>query len=489
MVEIAGLLYWLGALLPIYAVYKFTEPEMVQTEADLACHVYIAGVTGSGKTRLIFWWILQRIKRLGQALIATKDVSQLLPYIQLGDVNRVLLMRPYAPRPRGLNLFARYTNEPQERELIASQTVDLFKKLYSSFGDNMEELTYHGALAILEYSDATGQPVNLWDLYTFFQDDSYQSEVLHHVKHQTTRDAFAKAEARSVAATLRRLRKPAGNDFLLATLCQDDIDLEAVVRERLLLICDFDEGHLGESVANFLAQLVISKLQLVCNKRKGTERLFVIYADEFQDYLCEALTRGVFKLRSKKVSLHLSHQSRSAQFDTETQAAVLNCGSHYLFQTDPKDEKMARTIMGEAYKEFSFSRQPARRYVSRVRYGGFSRIEQGRTVDMPPEAHNEPEIERNNSRGPTREEIVSKVQARKVERDPIGGDLDSTEVIHDVGITDPIGGDSVVDRPGPANNRVHRAVQDRHQGPNNLIVLPQRSGRKRLQPPHEGDRR
>lgn len=358
--SIKSLLQFGGLGACIYALNKLIRERKItdidkykQTNEDRSCSTHIIGIPGSGKTYFAMWMFIRDIEKGKGALwLSTQGISNsdMLNYIPKHRINDVILLRPYAKRPRGINILRTYTNSELERTLVADSVVVLFKRLFENFGDNMEGILTSSVLALLEYAEKTNEKVSLWDLYIFLTDENYRMKVINRVENKIALDMLNetymdKKVQTSLHGLLRRMRKLLYHDQMVAFLSRkdDDVDLLEAVKQNKVIICDFLAGGvgsegIGKQNSSFLAELIVSKMQLISETRNINSPLFPLYLDEFQTYTSTSdnIKDFIDLNRQRRMPIILINQRRY-QLSKELQDAVDACGTRFIMKVNSHD--------------------------------------------------------------------------------------------------------------------------------------------------------
>lgn len=397
--------------------------DLHQTIEDRSCSTHIIGTQGSGKTYWAMQLFIKDIKKgYGALWMSTQGVknSDLLNKIPKERVKDVILLRPYSNKLLGINLLKTYTNTQLERSLVADSVVVLFKRLFGSFGDNMEAILTAGTLALLEYADKTNNTVSLWDLYILLSDSNYRSFIVQYVDNRAAFDMIMEIDDKenkmSLNALLRRFRKILYHDQITAFLSQkeNDVDLLKAVKQRKIIICDFLAGGLGsdgigKENSKFLAELIVSKFQLIAESRNKNSSLYPLYLDEFQTYTstAENIEDFIDLNRQRRMPVILINQRRF-QLPEALQKAVDSCGTKYIFQLNPNDWGHY-TKMFPQYED-EIEKLEHRQYIANIQSYGKHYDFIATTPDIKDGASLETEIIQNNTGEYTVNEIMNKIE-------------------------------------------------------------------------------
>ena len=416
-----------------YAIYKISKSnktsflyDLHQTIEDRSCSTHIIGVQGSGKTYFAIQMFVEDIKKgYGALWMSTQGIenSDLLNYIPDNKVSKVILFKPYTSNPLGINLLKTYTDTQLERSLIADSVVVLFKRLFDNFKDNMESILTASTLALLEFSNKTKEKVSLWDLYKFLTDCVYRYYIIDKVDNVVAIDMLAelndednKQVKSSLNALLRRFRKLLYHDQMLAFLSQkeNDIDLLKAVKQRKIIICDFLAGGvggkgIGKENSKFLAELIVSKFQLIAETRNINSSLYPLYLDEFQTYTSTSdnIKDFIDLNRQRRMPVILINQRRF-QLPKELADAVDACGTKYILKINSNDWQHYKK-MYQQYEE-EIEQLEHRDFIADIRSYGKNYDFISKTPDMPKKYNLGHIIERNNIGKYSVKEIINNIK-------------------------------------------------------------------------------
>lgn len=334
---------------------------------DRVRHLYTLGKTGVGKSTFLQNLIIQDL-RAGRG-IAVLDphgtlVQAVLPFVPQARINEVLLFRP-ADReyPVSFNIFrqgrSRYTSQFGQRTgspaLLTSHIVSIFKKQWSAFwGPRLEHVLRNAILAVAHDERAT-----LVFLYRFLTDETLRERVVERIEDPVVREFWAlewksygkSLQAEALAPVLNKLGAFIGNPVVRAIVGQvrSRIDLRAVMDQGQVLLADLSVGELGEDASHLLGGLLLSALHLGATGGPPGARPFLLYVDEFQNFVTDAIANVLSESRKFGLGLTLAHQYLG-QLPENLRLAVLgNAGTIVLFRLGAED---ARALEGEVNPPF-----------------------------------------------------------------------------------------------------------------------------------------
>src|SRR5262249_24486611 len=130
------------------------EEEVSLSEDQRSRHLYVIGASGTGKSTLLLNLIEQDLAS-GKGLAVLDPhgdlVDEILRRVPVGRVDDVVLFDPGdVEHPIGFNILSAHSE--LERTLLASDLVAVFRRLSTSWGDQMTSVLGNAILAILESS-------------------------------------------------------------------------------------------------------------------------------------------------------------------------------------------------------------------------------------------------------------------------------------------------------------------------------------------------
>ncbi len=332
------------------------------SEEERKRHTYIIGATGTGKSSLLNSMISQDVVNgKGLCLVdphgdLAKQVISNIPESRLKDV--IYFDPSDLEYPIGLNLLEltpglSTTEALMEREFVAESVVSLFKKIYPErySGPRMEYILRNAIHTAFYAENPT-----LFSIYKLLTNNDFRKEVVAKLPFGELKDfwkyEFNKAGAMQVVAMISPITNKIGrflfSEPLKRVLGQDksSINLEDVMDEGKILICNFSKGVLGEDASEVFGIAIIAKLQLAAMARAKREvadrRLFNLYVDEFQNFVTPAFAQILSESRKYGLAAVLAHQT-TAQIEEKDllQIILANVGNIICFRTgSPEDEKV-----------------------------------------------------------------------------------------------------------------------------------------------------
>jgi len=320
--------------------------------------VHLLGSTGAGKTTALLNLAMADIEGgRGVAIIDPKGdlIRSIVERIPRAEWDRVVLIDPTSrEQPVGLNAIA--CDAPDRRELVADQIVAIFKKLYQrSWGPRSDDVFRCSVLTLLhrpgsticelplmllrperfsELIESLGDPVVLgpfWQEYQAYSDGE---------RLQRVGPVLNKLRAVLLRPTIR-------NIFGQST---STVDLAECMDEGRIVLVSLSKGLLGEETSRLIGALLIARFWQAALARadrpEASRRDFVLYLDEFQNYvhLPNAFDEVLAEARGYHLGLVLANQ-HLGQLTTPTRDAIAaNARTRLVFQCGQDD---ARTLARE----------------------------------------------------------------------------------------------------------------------------------------------
>lgn len=333
-------------------------------EEDRFNHIYCLGKTGVGKSTLLLNMAIADIQS-GNAIGIIDphgDVAEkILQYVPANRTNDVVYFNPSdSDYPIGFNPLA--VSNVKHHHLVVSSLLSSFRKLWiESWGPRLEYILRYCLLTLLEYPRAT-----LLDIQLLLTDYVFRQNVLQFVKSEHTRNFWflefdkypPNFKQESISPILNKTGVFLSNPILRNIVGQSEtkFDLQPLMNEGKIVICNLAKGMLGEDIASLLGSMIITSIQLAALSRASIpepqRKPFFVYVDEMHSYIPLSLIGMLSEVRKYKVGLFLTHQYIE-QLSPEFQAAVFgNVGTLISFRVGNKD---AEIMAKEFYPVFDQS--------------------------------------------------------------------------------------------------------------------------------------
>ncbi|MDE2106436.1 MAG: type IV secretion system DNA-binding domain-containing protein, partial [Patescibacteria group bacterium] len=322
-------------------------------------HTHIIGSSGTGKSSLLLNLISQDIQNGdGVAVLDPHGdlIQQILGVIPDDRIDDVVLVDPSDIEfPIGFNILQAHSDE--EKNLLASDLIAVFRRLSSSWGDQMDAVLQNAILAFLE----SRQGGTLADLRRFLLEPAFRNQFLDTVSDPEIIYYWQKvfpqlSGGKSIGPILTRLqdffaRKPLRN---MVSQRENKLDFAAIMDSGKIFLAKLSEGLCGAENSYLLGTLLVSKFQQIAMSRQSQEasarRHFWLYIDEFDHFISPSMAEILKGARKYRLGLTLAHQElHQLRSDPKVESAVLTqpC-TRIVFRVGDDDAKR----LGEGFESF-----------------------------------------------------------------------------------------------------------------------------------------
>ncbi|WP_298572028.1 type IV secretion system DNA-binding domain-containing protein [uncultured Aliiroseovarius sp.] len=333
---------------------------------DAAQHVYLTGMTGTGKSTLISNMIRQDLKH-GYGVLLIDPHGDL--YEQVAGIvqsytkqtSAILANAGDFQDPFGLNLLETDGSGPVsvQQNFIANQMNSLFQNvLYEgapeAFGP-MFSTFFRNALILL--MNAEGRSANLADFDRVFSDSSFRRDLLSRCDDEMVvrfwngiaLKAGGDASLENIAPYIvSKLTQFTGNPVVrpIITSRHSTLDFDAVLNDGVPCLVNLAKGAVGETDSMLLGGIIVIRLFAAAMARANLpvekRRPLRVYLDEFSSYATSTLGQMLAECRKFGIELVLANQGLG-QIDGHGQgkniahAILANVGSTLAFRIGPDD--------------------------------------------------------------------------------------------------------------------------------------------------------
>lgn len=312
-------------------------------------HVHVVGATGSGKSTLLLGMFAQDIAEgRGVAMIDPHGdlVDDILKTIPIDRKDDVIFIDPSdAQWSFGFNILD--AQSEQERELVASDMVGIFKRFSTTWGDVMHTVLANALLAIMEHPT----PSTLLTLRRFLVEDAYRKNILTNVTDPAIRYfwemEFPSIGIRSIGPILTRLDSFLRSKLIRRMVGQSraEFNVQKAMKSNKIVLAKLSHGQIGEENAYLLGSLLVSKFHQAALSRQGQEHSarnpYFLYIDEVQHFVTPSMGTLITGVRKYGLGLTVAHQS-IAQIERVPEAASAlldNAYTRMVFRVGENDAK------------------------------------------------------------------------------------------------------------------------------------------------------
>ena len=335
------------------SVYRGTTKEVHLSEDDRRRHVYIVGKTGTGKTELLKYLLMQDIKAgHGIAFIdphgdAAEDILAQIPPDRAEDV--IYFNPADTERPLGMNMLEAQTE--QEKHFVATYIVGLMYKLYDPhktgiIGPRFEHAIRNAMLTVMS------EPGNTFvEVVRVLTDSRFVQELLPKVTDPVVRrywtDQIAQTADFHKSEVLDYIVSKFGR-FVTNRMMRNIIgqsksafNLRDIMDNKKILIVNLSKGRVGEENSSFLGLVLVPKILVAAMSRQDVPEEqrpdFFLYVDEFQNFATETFADILAEARKFRLNLIVANQF-IGQIEEEVKNAVFgNVGTLVNFRVGVTD--------------------------------------------------------------------------------------------------------------------------------------------------------
>ncbi len=330
-------------------VHNNEERKVTLTTSQRFKHTHIIGATGTGKSTLLLNLIEQDITEgRGVAVIDPHGdlIDSLFKWIPKHRYNDVIVLDPADTEfPVGLNVLSEHSET--EKEILSSDLVAVFRRLSTSWGDQMNSVFANAILAFLE----SEQGGTLYDLRRFLVEKSFRDIFLQtvtdpHIRYYWQKE-FPLLKGGSAAPILTRLDsflrpKPIRN----MVVQKKGLNFESILNTNKILLCKLSQGQIGAENSYLLGAFIVAKIHQAAmarqNMQKDERNPFFLYVDEFQNFSTPSMGAILSQARKYNLGLILAHQDmpQIQKIDAELASSVLsNAGTRICFRMGDQDAR------------------------------------------------------------------------------------------------------------------------------------------------------
>ncbi len=331
---------------------------------DRTKHVYVIGKTGMGKSTMLENMAVQDMQN-GEGLAFLDPhgatAEKLLEYIPEHRIDDVLYFAPFdMGHPMSFNVMEDVGYD--KRHLVVSGLMSTFKKIWvDAWSARMEYILSNTILALLEFPGATLLGVN-----RMLSDKNYREMIVANVKDPSVKsfwvDEFAKYNERYMQEAGDAIKNKIGqftaNPLIRNIVGQEksSFDIREMMDDRKILIINLSKGLVGETNANLLGSMFITRTYLAAMSRADLPASemtkapnFYLYVDEFQSFANETFANILSEARKYKLNLTIAHQYIE-QMEEEVRNAVFgNVGTTISFRVGPFDAEILETVFAPQF--------------------------------------------------------------------------------------------------------------------------------------------
>ncbi len=372
-----------------YNLFRGTKKAIRLSLTDRQRHMYAVGQTGTGKSTFLENLALQdMLNGDGFAFIdphgdTAEKLLSMVPRERTEDV--VYFCPAEMDYPMGLNLFEFDSNNPEQKDFLIQEAINMLYKLYDPqhqgiIGPRYEHWFRNAALTIM--ADPEGG--TFIDIPKVFTDNKYAKQKLAYVTDQTVLDFWNKEMAQTsdyhksevLGWFVSKFGAFLSNEMMRNIIGQvkSSFDLREIMDKKKILIVNLSKGRTGELNSKLLGMIFVMKFQAAAMSRASipeSERVdFCLYVDEFQNFSTDSFATIMSEARKYHLNLIVANQF-TTQLTEEIRDAVFgNMGTIVSFRVGQNDVEILSKYFQPLFDPDDLLRVPNYNAIVRTLVGG-----------------------------------------------------------------------------------------------------------------------
>lgn len=353
-------------------VYRGAVTQVRMKENDRRRHMYIIGMTGTGKSTTMATMAVQDIIAGHGVCVLDPHgelIEEILPYIPKDRLEDVIIFDPSdVERPIGLNMLE--AKNSFEMDKAAQEMINIFYKLLpdpAMAGPMFEHYMRNALLALMADTENPGTLVELGRIFT---DEAFRKKKLEHVTDILVKDFWEREYAQSqkgstasdmLSYVISKTGRFVENELMRNIIGQghNGINFRDCMDNSKIILLNLSKGKIGETNSSLLGLIAVAKIQMAALGRadiaESERKDFYLYIDEFQNFITDSISIILSEARKYKLNLCLAHQFISQLVqnnDTKVRDAVFgNVGNLLVYRIGVDDSeiiaKQLAPVVGE----------------------------------------------------------------------------------------------------------------------------------------------
>ena len=360
-------------------IYRGLKTNIFLKQNDRSRHLYMIGMTGTGKSVLMANLALQDI-RAGRGVCVIDPhgslVEDILASVPKERIDEVVYFNPAdTDRPIGLNMLE--ARGIEEQDFAIQEMIAIFYKLVtdpSMIGPMFEHNMRNAMLTLMADTEHPGTIVEIPRIFTDKNFQKYKiSKVLDPMVRSFWEQEMAKTSDFHKSEMLGYLISKVGrfveNAMVRNIIGQpkSGINFREIMDNQKILLVNLNKGKVGEVNSNLLGLIMVAKLQMAAFGRadlpEEQRKSFYVYIDEFQNFITDSISTILAEARKYKLNLILAHQYISqltegagvegkSYGDKIKDAIFGNVGTFISFRIGVEDAEIISKMMAPVVNEY-----------------------------------------------------------------------------------------------------------------------------------------
>jgi hypothetical protein len=246
--------------------------------------------------------------------------------------------------------------QENQKEIIVSDLIDLFKRQSENWGDQFGRVLETLLRAHIDLNIHNSESNTLLDVFECVTRDDALTDLINRTTDQVIREQLVRIKEDMSSYEMEPLQRRL-NDFVMNETVRhiiaaetSGIDFRQAMDAGKIILVDIQKGEVGDTVAKLVGSIVITKIWAAAQSRitipVDDRQPFYLYVDELQNFAGEGsnFTKILSEAREYRLGCWLATQYLE-QLATEMRRAVTNnCRTKIVF--NPADSEDANRIAG-----------------------------------------------------------------------------------------------------------------------------------------------
>lgn len=358
-----------------------SQPVFCQLEERIR-HMYVLGMTGTGKSTLLEHLILQDLRQ-GHGLCVVDPagdlIEKILAKIPEHREKDVILVDPLDDHPIGFNLLEWQTIEERDRIIDDMYlTIDLIYDMRQTGGPIFENNYRNMMKLLMGDKPRTGFIPTVVEFPALYLHEAFRSRLGEDIDDPQLKDFIQELERTGGEASLNNLAPYVtskfgrlANDTNLRRMvgqAKTSFSFSKVMDEGKVLLVNLRKGRFGPVVSGLLSSQIVNRFKNAALQRadmKEHERKpFFLYVDEFQNLPHDEFVELLSEARKYKLGLILANQftgqlnkNRANQVNV-FRAVLGNVGIFVIFRVGIEDAQVLGPLFHPTFSEHDLKELP-----------------------------------------------------------------------------------------------------------------------------------
>ena len=306
------------------SIFRGQHTNIFLKPSDRQRHMYVVGMTGTGKSVLLSNMAIQDI-RDGQGVCVIDPhgglVESILEFVPRERIDDVIYFNPAdTERPIGLNMLEADT--PEQQDFAVQEMIAIFYKLVtdpSMIGPMFEHNMRNAMLTLMADRE---EPGTLVEIPRMFTDPAFQRQKVAKVTDPMVRSFWEQEMAKTsdfhksemLGYLISKIGRFVENVMVRNIVGQprSGFNFRQIMDQQKILLVNLSKGVVGEVNSNLLGLILVSKLQMAALARadmpEGARKDFYLYIDEFQNFITDSISTILAEARKYRLNLIMAHQ-------------------------------------------------------------------------------------------------------------------------------------------------------------------------------------